>query len=199
MNINSNLIYVRCVIDGKSATVCSRLAGGWVNIKMSSYQYRKSHRGDKTFLRPSYFHNGISYTGKTTFLYWIWDLMAIAVYDAIQCRQGKYSLWRFTYYKKAKIAIKTCLYCWILEWIQKNYQSLKQYKCIDCFGQNIKIFIFTKQHACNLISRSTVKKIDADNKLVRCVWDYTRHRGTVGSADRRSTNYIWVNNNLIAY
>ena len=45
--------------------------GGWINIKMSSYQYRKSHCGDKTILRPSYRHNGISYTGKTTYLYWI--------------------------------------------------------------------------------------------------------------------------------
>ena len=36
------------------------------NIKMPSYQYRKSHCGDKTILRPSYFHNGISYTGKMT-------------------------------------------------------------------------------------------------------------------------------------
>ena len=41
------------------------------NIKMTSYQYRKSHCGDKTILRPSYLHNGISYTGKTTSLYWI--------------------------------------------------------------------------------------------------------------------------------
>ena len=41
------------------------------NIKMSSYQYRKSHCGDKTVVRPSYLHNGISYTGKTTSLYWI--------------------------------------------------------------------------------------------------------------------------------
>ena len=38
---------------------------------MSSYQYRKSHCGDKTILRPSYLHNGISYTGKTTSLHWI--------------------------------------------------------------------------------------------------------------------------------
>ena len=41
------------------------------NIKMTSYWYRKSHCGDKTILRPSYLHNGISYTGKTTSLYWI--------------------------------------------------------------------------------------------------------------------------------
>ena len=29
---------------------------------MTSYQYRKSHCGDKTIWRPSYLHNGISYT-----------------------------------------------------------------------------------------------------------------------------------------
>ena len=38
---------------------------------MTSYQNRKSHCGDKTILRPSYLHNGISYTGKMTSLYWI--------------------------------------------------------------------------------------------------------------------------------
>ena len=38
---------------------------------MASYQYRKSHCGDKTILRPSYLHNGISYTGKMTSIYWI--------------------------------------------------------------------------------------------------------------------------------
>ena len=43
----------------------------WFNIKMSSYQYRKSHCGDKTVVRSSYLHNGISYTGKMTSFYWI--------------------------------------------------------------------------------------------------------------------------------
>ena len=38
---------------------------------MPSYQYRKSHYGEKTILQPSYLHNGISYTGKTVSLYWI--------------------------------------------------------------------------------------------------------------------------------
>ena len=41
------------------------------NIKMISYQHRKSHCRDETILRPSYLHNGISYTGKMTSLYWI--------------------------------------------------------------------------------------------------------------------------------
>ena len=44
-----------------------RIPGGWINIKMSSYQYRKSHCGDKTIV----IHNGITYAGKTTSLYWI--------------------------------------------------------------------------------------------------------------------------------
>ena len=39
--------------------------GPWFNMKMSSYQYRKSHCGDKTVVRSSYLHNGNSYTGKT--------------------------------------------------------------------------------------------------------------------------------------
>ena len=38
---------------------------------MPSCQSRKSHCGDDTILRPSYLHNGISYTGKITSLYWI--------------------------------------------------------------------------------------------------------------------------------
>ena len=41
------------------------------NIKMSSYQYKKAHCGDKTVVRSSYLHNGISYTGKMSSLYWI--------------------------------------------------------------------------------------------------------------------------------
>ena len=45
--------------------------GARFNIKMLSYQYRKSHSGDKTVVRSSYLHNGISYTGKMSSLYWI--------------------------------------------------------------------------------------------------------------------------------
>ena len=49
----------------------TRITGPWSNIKMTSYQYRKSHCGDKTVVRSSYLHNGISYTGKISSLYWI--------------------------------------------------------------------------------------------------------------------------------
>ena len=41
-----------------------------IQYKVTSYQYRKSHCGDKTVVRSSYLHNGISYTGKISSLYW---------------------------------------------------------------------------------------------------------------------------------
>ena len=45
--------------------------GPWFNIKMSSYQYRKSHCWDKMVIRSSYLHSGIFFTGKLGFSYWI--------------------------------------------------------------------------------------------------------------------------------
>ena len=60
-----------------------RSAGPWFNIKMPSYRCRKSHCGDKTVVRSSYLHNGISYTGKTTSLYWIIAL-TISAYFSIK-------------------------------------------------------------------------------------------------------------------
>ena len=52
-----------------------RKSGPWFSIKMPSYQYRNSHRGDKTVVRSSYLHYGISYTGKMASFYWIRTLI----------------------------------------------------------------------------------------------------------------------------
>ena len=49
----------------------------WFNIKMSSYQYRKPHCGDKTVVRSSYIHNGIFYSCNTTSSYWIMTLVVL--------------------------------------------------------------------------------------------------------------------------
>ena len=69
---SSNIILLKpCSDITISLSLNGVLARPWFNIKMSSYQYRKSHCGDKTILRPSYLHNGISCTGKMTCLYWI--------------------------------------------------------------------------------------------------------------------------------
>ena len=60
-------------ISNRAETIDVPLAWsrGWFDKKMPSYQCRESHCGDKTIFRPSYLHNGISYTGKMTSLYWI--------------------------------------------------------------------------------------------------------------------------------
>ena len=75
-----NFMAIYCLLDSFTFTPKSVLKfkspGPWFNIKMSSYQYRKSHCGDKTILRPSYLHNGITYTGKTS-LYWIRPLKSL--------------------------------------------------------------------------------------------------------------------------
>ena len=47
---------------------------GVIQYKMSSDQYRNSHCGDKTILRSSYFHSGISYNGKIFILNQVPDL-----------------------------------------------------------------------------------------------------------------------------
>ena len=67
--------------------------GPWFNIKMLSYQDRKSHCGDNTILRPSYLHNGISITGKTTSLYWIRALVIIR--GPSQLERRSYQVWQF--------------------------------------------------------------------------------------------------------
>ena len=63
--------------DGKVWGLSSVQSMIWArfDIKMPSYQYRISHCGDKRIIRLSYLHNGISYTGKMTSLYWMRSLV----------------------------------------------------------------------------------------------------------------------------
>ena len=72
---------------GQIVRLTSSKAGSWnstfdsisgFNIIMLSYNYRKSHCGDKAIGRPSCLHNGISYTVKTSSLYWIGPLMSFS-------------------------------------------------------------------------------------------------------------------------
>ena len=80
---DTRLCYVICVVPDGSVSDKRRWfystirSGPWFNINMMSYRYRKSHCGDKTVVRSSYLHNGISYTGKMTSLYWIGALVDI--------------------------------------------------------------------------------------------------------------------------
>ena len=65
------LFLIRAAVSKLQSAMLNLGPGPWFNIKMSSYQYRKSHCGDKTVVRSSYLHNGISYTGKVSSWYWI--------------------------------------------------------------------------------------------------------------------------------
>ena len=71
-------------------SLCCQEPGPWFNIKMSSYQYRKSHCGDKTVVRSSYLHNGISFTAEMSSLYWIglWASEGIILIEFFQIIQG---------------------------------------------------------------------------------------------------------------
>ena len=91
--------------------LCIMPTGGWFNIKMSSYQYRKSHCGDKTILRPSYLHNGISYTGKMTSLYWIGVLVSWGecTSSSVTTMLTKLSLYWSSFLQKYHIHKEKCL------------------------------------------------------------------------------------------
>ena len=105
-----------------------KLSGPWFSIKISSYQYRKSHCGDKTIIRSSYLHNRIFYPGKMASLYWISPKVA-----HFQCLQGTPSLTWSNYnpgmYKESNVKqsvgqnylsfpkLKICSSHWSLEWV----------------------------------------------------------------------------------
>ena len=75
--IVNTVLFVRARVSAAMVMTCSSRdipvsePGPRFNIKMSSYQYRESHCGDKTVVRSSYLYNGIPHTGKMTSLYWI--------------------------------------------------------------------------------------------------------------------------------
>ena len=63
-------MYICEEFDARSAAL--------IQLKMTSYQCRKSHCGDKTIWWTSHLHSGISYTVKMTSLYWDGALASVA-------------------------------------------------------------------------------------------------------------------------
>ena len=102
----------------------------WFNIKMSSYQYRKSRCGDKMILRPSYLHNGISYTGKTTS--WIgtqynaMDTYAVGSYLGICGGLHFVTVWTWHGYSTSDGIVLAPLGKWA-SWTSKRCQSFFQF------------------------------------------------------------------------
>ena len=101
--------------------IWSSSSGPWFNIKMSSYQYRKSHCGDKTVVRSSYLHNGISYTGKMTSLYWFGPLV-LHFNMLLFCKLGFFSAFSwYTFYNTMHIFFHICYLKTVKMWYGVHY------------------------------------------------------------------------------
>ena len=140
----AKLIYVtewlqrsRLEVPAKYSWFNSLTSGPWFNIKMSSYQYRKSHCGDKTILRPSYLHKGISYTGKMSSLYWIRARKWSSNFD--DKNLGLYSLSGKTSYRQVSWSLETAIFGVImiitLIHLTSNYAALLP-RCLSNFRVN---------------------------------------------------------------
>ena len=96
----------------------------WFNKKMSSYQYRKSHCGDKTILWPSYLHNGIYYTNKTTSLYWIRALATSCAFPWVSDHLTMMTSWNGNIFRvigQWRGALISSLICvWINGWVNNR-------------------------------------------------------------------------------
>ena len=119
--ITTHIIAIQQVINSLGLGYHVNMGSGpWFNIKMSSYQYKKSLCGDKTILRLSYLHNEIFYTGKMTSLYWI-SLLVVA-----WCCQAasKLSLW----WPHVALSLNELTHCGLqgsdqfMNWIGIDYQ-----------------------------------------------------------------------------
>ena len=62
---------IACLWDKDVECVFVSSSCPWLSIKMLSYQYRKSHCGDKVSVRSSDLHTGNSCAGKMTYFHWI--------------------------------------------------------------------------------------------------------------------------------
>ena len=73
-----------CTVDvWESTSNCFSHFVALIRYKDHIFQVYEVHCGDKMILRPFYLHNGISYTGKMTSLYWIWALVPHSVLQTL--------------------------------------------------------------------------------------------------------------------
>ena len=86
--INSALVYANSLRLGYAYMHHgARTLIQYENI-VSSYQYRKSHCGDKTVVTSCYLYNGNSYTSKTASLSWIRPLLITGFGCRVDPKQG---------------------------------------------------------------------------------------------------------------
>ena len=127
--------------------------GPWFNIKMPFYQYRKSHSGDRTVVRSSYLHNGISYTGKMASSYWTSPLPECLYrkweHIALRCRTLKQvvCIIRITWYMECKSAVTTAAWAIIqVRVIPLWFNYFNSYLCCwlskNCFNGSFHCYMY---------------------------------------------------------
>ena len=161
-------------------------AGPWFNIKMSHYRYRKSHCVDKTILRPSYLHNGISYTGKTTSLYWIGTQICL-------CQYASADIYHAVHPKKNAHGSHCVVFGCSL--VSTNSSHILQGHFTSSGAITIKHLITLHQIPKFKCFSSRLAVVFAEFNEARCSEEW---RCNWSSAARRCSKYIWVINNFIA-
>ena len=134
---------------------------------MSSYQYRKSHCGDKTVVRSSYLHNGISYTGKMSSLYWIGALLRIMYMYAFVKLKSEWLKFRFPEtYIRIRAMYNVIVYMWYLckqsrrKWLIRldhlNYKHTPSYKYLWWIHRTLIYMIIIRTQVIRKLSTSFV-------------------------------------------
>ena len=82
--------------------------------KMSSYQYRKSHRADKTVIRLSYLHNGISPESKMSSMYRTRNHLYGLTCTAMEIRR-RYDGFFYTWFDKKDFDESLWRYYWLTD------------------------------------------------------------------------------------
>ena len=160
-------------------------AGGWINIKMPSYQYRKSHCGDKTTLRPSYLHNEISYTGKTTSLYWIGTLCIILV-----SMPWRHHVAIWTYLVSGKDLDCNRYFIAGQGVVESPYLSTKLLYNLNC------VYVITNPNGRVALSFETFDLGNLGNDGHRCTTEFVQVQETIDITRSTTTRYCIVKTKL---
>ena len=161
------------------------LPGHWFNIKMLSYQYRKSHCGDKTAVRSSHLHNGISYTGQMSSLYSIGALVSPR-HQQPWYSQGTMGMFSSSLTTSDILAVRNV--------IKGN--------CIAMFSRTTQHIIWVRSRRCGCLVTWFCHQLIAKpgNKKAAPSWPdpYVNDQHPCYATDYVFLEYIWMNSSILS-